>query len=79
MAVVAEVSRGCITIIGADWAIFCDFNISTRFRWILWQRLLPAPAPRLSLTGSGRGGGSGAAFVCARVAAGYNWGEAAVP
>jgi hypothetical protein len=36
-------------------------------------------APPLSLTGTGSGGGSGAAFVCARVAVGYNWGGQSFP
>ena len=26
---------GGLTVIGADLAIFCDFNVSTRFRWVL--------------------------------------------
>ena len=31
-------------------AILRDFNASTRFRWALWRRLLPAPAKRLNAT-----------------------------
>ena len=37
-------------VIGADQAILRDFNFYTRFRWVLWQGLLPAPAWRLNFT-----------------------------
>jgi hypothetical protein len=30
-----------LTAIGADQAILRDFNVSTRFWWSLWRRLLP--------------------------------------
>ena len=40
--------KAALTVIGADRAILRDFNVSTRFWWVLWRRFLPAPARRLN-------------------------------